>query len=308
MQDAPTNPIDVAIAAPEMVSESQFAAGSVPAAVPPPPPPRPRRIPNFGDLAMLGLLLAGGFICTIVFIFVAIYLHLFGVARIEDAMHSMGYAIGTMLVWYAIAFTPALFIFPAFWHRKLADGLQWNAAVPRRRWPWLMAAGASCLLLAVGAKALLHFPEHSPLEGLLSTPQAIWIMFAFAITLAPLCEETLFRGFMLPALCTAFDWTGEKITHRPAPALLAGNHPRWSLPAMIFSSAITSAIFAVFHMSQNGKAIGPLALIFTVSLVLCAVRLATRSLAASTLTHATYNCTLFVVQAIGSHGFTHLHR
>jgi hypothetical protein len=38
------------------------------------------------------------------------------------------------------------------------------------------------------------------------------------------------------------------------------------------------------------------------------VRLGTRSVAASTLTHATYNFTLFVVMAIGTRGFTHLHR
>jgi membrane protease YdiL (CAAX protease family) len=77
--------------------------------------------------------------------------------------------------------------------------------------------------------------------------------------------------------------------------------------AMIFGSVVTSAIFALFHFSQNGSVLAPMVLIFGVSLVLCAVRLATRSLAASTLTHATYNFTLFLVMAVSTHGFQHLH-
>jgi hypothetical protein len=110
----------------------------------------------------------------------------------------------------------------------------------------------------------------------------------------------------LPAFSTAFDWLGEKLSSRPAPALLENGHPRWSIPAMIFASVVTSAIFALFHLSQNGNALGPMVLIFSVSLILCAVRLGTRSLAASTLTHATYNFTLFLIMAISTHGFQHL--
>jgi hypothetical protein len=315
MQDDRPNPIEAsaivtAPATPEAAPDQQLTPPPtpLPAPVPQAPPPRPRRIPNFLDLLLFGLLLLGGLVCAIITIFVGVYFHLFGVTRIEDIMHSMAYAIGTMIVWYVISFPPAIVIFPALWHKKLLAGLQWNAAVPRRLWPWLMATGAACFFIAVAARAVLHFPDHSPIEGLLSTPQAVWIMFAFSISVAPLCEEIMFRGFMLPALSTAFDWTGEKLTHRPAPALLAGDHPRWSLPAMILASIFTSIAFALIHLSQIGNSLGPIVLIFSVSLVLCAVRLATRSLAASTLTHATYNCTLFVLMAIETHGFTHLHK
>jgi membrane protease YdiL (CAAX protease family) len=43
-----------------------------------------------------------------------------------------------------------------------------------------------------------------------------------------------------------------------------------------------------------------------VSLILCAVRLWTRSLAASTLVHATYNFMLFSVMLVETGGFKHL--
>ncbi|UWZ84720.1 CPBP family intramembrane glutamic endopeptidase [Occallatibacter riparius] len=271
------------------------------------PPAKPVRIPHLGHVALLGAVMLGGLFAAIIVIFAAVYLRAFGVSKIEDAMHSMAYAVGTMAIWYLVAFAPAVAIFPSLWGKSFLAGLQWNASTARRRWPLLMATGASCFLLAFAAKALLHFPDHSPISGLLTTPQAVWIMFGFAVTVAPLCEEIMFRGFLLPALSTAFDWLGERITKRAPRPLAENGHPQWSLPAMILASVVTSAIFAVFHLSQNGNALGPMVLIFTVSLILCAVRLGTRSLAASALTHATYNFTLFLVMAIGTRGFTHLH-
>jgi membrane protease YdiL (CAAX protease family) len=44
----------------------------------------------------------------------------------------------------------------------------------------------------------------------------------------------------------------------------------------------------------------------SVSLILCGVRLKTRSLAASTLVHACYNFILFSTALISSGGFRHL--
>ena len=76
---------------------------------------------------------------------------------------------------------------------------------------------------------------------------------------------------------------------------------------MILAAIPTSLAFAAVHSSQNANAWGPFVLLCSVSLVLCAVRLASRSVAASTLTHATYNCTLFVVMFFHTHGFQHLH-
>jgi membrane protease YdiL (CAAX protease family) len=271
-------------------------------------PERPVRIPHLGHVALFGALMLGGLVATVIVIFVAVHFQLFGVSRVEDAMHSMAYAVGTMAVWYLVAFAPAVAIFPSLWGKSLLTGLQWNADVARRRWPLLMATGAGCFLIAFAAKALLHFPDHSLISDLLSTPQAVWTMFFFSISVAPFCEEMMFRGFLLPALSTAFDWMGERTSKRPAPALLDNGHPRWSMAAMIGASVVTSAVFALFHRNQNGNAMGPFVLIFTVSLILCMVRLRTRSLAASTLTHATYNFTLFLVMAIGTHGFTHLHK
>src|ERR1035437_5137888 len=115
-----------------------------------------------------------------------------------------------------------------------------------------------------------------------------------------------FRGFPLPALATACDWVGERFTRKRPRPLDGDGHPQWSIPAMGIASILTSLPFALIHGEQTGKSLGPFLLLVVVSLVLCAVRLKTRSLAASTLVHACYNFILFSTALISSGGFRHL--
>jgi membrane protease YdiL (CAAX protease family) len=87
----------------------------------------------------------------------------------------------------------------------------------------------------------------------------------------------------------------------------AGNEdPRWSVSALIFSTIITSIGFAMLHGAQLAHSFAPLAVLFTVSVVLCITRLRFHSLAASTVVHSMYNATIFVMLFIGTDGFRHL--
>jgi uncharacterized protein len=82
--------------------------------------------------------------------------------------------------------------------------------------------------------------------------------------------------------------------------------PRWSIPALVFSTIITSIGFALLHGAQLAHSFAPLAVLFAVSVVLCITRLRFHSLAASTLVHSMYNATIFVMLFIGTDGFRHL--
>ena len=75
---------------------------------------------------------------------------------------------------------------------------------------------------------------------------------------------------------------------------------------MIVGSLITSIPFALMHGAQTAWSLGPFLLLVFVSLVLCWVRLSTRSLAASTIVHASYNFMLFSFMLLGTGGFKHL--
>lgn len=82
--------------------------------------------------------------------------------------------------------------------------------------------------------------------------------------------------------------------------------PRWSMPALIFSTIVTSIGFAMLHGAQLAHSFAPLAVLFAVSVVLCVTRLRFHSLAASTVVHSMYNATIFVMLFIGTDGFRHL--
>jgi Na+-translocating ferredoxin:NAD+ oxidoreductase RnfD subunit len=82
--------------------------------------------------------------------------------------------------------------------------------------------------------------------------------------------------------------------------------PDWSWPAIVFATIITSIGFALLHGAQLAHSFAPLAVLFAVSVVLCATRLRFHSLAASTLVHSMYNATIFVMLFIGTDGFRHL--
>jgi len=74
---------------------------------------------------------------------------------------------------------------------------------------------------------------------------------------------------------------------------------------MVIASIVTSLPFALMHGEQTGYSIGPFLQVFAVSLVLCSVRLVTRSVAASTMVHACYNFMLFSTMLVATGGFRH---
>jgi uncharacterized protein len=269
----------------------------------PAPPPR---IPNFGHLCILGLLLSVGLLCTSLIVSVSLRHHLFGVSTKEQAISNIHYTLGSEGLLYLFTLAACMIVFPLVWHKGFFAGVQWNFTTALRlRWRLVSAAGA-CFLLAFIDSVLVPGPSNAPIDKIFREPGAAWLLFGFGITFAPFFEEMFFRGFLLPTLCTAYDWFDERIKHRPQLPLAENGHPQWTVPAMIFGAILTSIPFAALHAQQTGYSWGPFVLLVGVSLVLCAIRLSTRSLACSTLVHSSYNFILFVFMLVGTHGFKHL--
>jgi hypothetical protein len=266
----------------------------------------PTRIPHLGHLCLLAVLAIFGLLCASLVVWAGMHYRLFGVSTLDMATTEVHYAMGSEAVLYLTTFAACLFIFPLVWGQGFFAGLHWNAATALRlRWR-LFGVAAFCILLAIIDGVALPGPTHAPIDKLFSTTGAAWLMFTFGVTFAPFFEEITFRGFLLPALATAWDWSIEQATGKPAPPLDANGNPQWSLFAMIFASVLTSLPFALIHVEQQGHAWGPFILLIAVSLVLCGVRLRARSLAASVVVHATYNFLLFSAMAFSTGGFRHL--
>ena len=270
----------------------------------------PVRTPNFADALLFLVLLLMGVLVTSGVLGAALYFHWFdrwlGIHGLEDAAKSTPVALGTQLMMYVIALSVAVPLFRMIWRRAFFSGLHWNGVTAYRFRYVLFGTAVVCNLLAIAGNWLLPFPQHAPIDKLFGTQKDAWLLACFGVAIAPFFEEMIFRGFLLPALATAWDWLGERLHHRlPKPPDTAGN-PIWSGGATVFAALLVSAPFALMHSAQVGNSWGPVTLLYCISLILCAVRLKTRSLAASTLVHASYNFLLFAVMFAETGGFRHM--
>lgn len=275
--------------------------------VPLAPIPRQSRVPNFGHLVLFGLLAFFGAICAGGLTALALHQHWFGVYNVNQAKLDIHYTLGSEAILYIITFAACVLLFPLVWGRSFMEGLHWNGVAALQKYRVLFTAALICFLLALLSEWVMPGPTNAPIDKMFQAPGAAWFLFAFGITFAPFFEEMIFRGFLLPAFCTACDWIAEKFQNRQPPPLFGDGHPRWSFGAMIFGAVLSSFPFALMHVPQQGYSLGPFLLLLVVSLVLCWARLSTRSLAASVTVHATYNLMIFLLTMITTDGFKNMH-
>ena len=389
---APENPLEPSS---ELSGEPQEAAQQAVTTLVPPPPaadildqslftsyaqpypfaPREERIPHLGHLGILAVLVILGWFGAGILVLLALHAHLWGISNLSQASTDFHYSLASQAAQYLLTFAACLLLFPVVWRRSFFDGIHWRGAFALQRLGRLVAAAVLCFFVAMINGMLMPGPTNAPIDQLFRAPGAAWVLFAFGVTLAPFFEEMAFRGFLLPSLCTAFDWSASQLSSAPNPGFDASDrpkwnsrasllatlivsipflslcpcpeghyverilfvllwgaamalwwfrssippqkpldphlldqdkHPRWSISAMAVSALLTSIPFAMMHGVQTGWSLGPFLLLIFVSIVLCWVRLSTRSLAASTIVHACYNFMLFSFMLLGTGGFKHL--
>ncbi len=271
------------------------------------PPPRPPvRIPHMGHVGILLIFVLSGFIAASALMALAVHFHLFGLTSMQSVMTNVQFTLGSEMVVYVLMFGACLLFFPMIWHKGFFEGIQWNGDIALRLSTQLVTTAFICFALALVNGLWMPTPKNAPIDRIFRAPGAAWLLFAFGVTVAPFFEEMVFRGFVLPAMCTAYDWINEKITNAAVRQLDEHGQPQWSFAAMVAGSIATSLPFAAMHAAQTGYSWGPFVLLVCVSLVLCWARLRTRSLAASVLVHALYNFLLFSVMLLGTSGFQHM--
>lgn len=265
------------------------------------------RVPN-----LLHLLLFAG-LTLFAFLFAeSLLLALFHARPLVQNLTDQRLQLTANILAYLFALAASWFTFPLLWRRPFLQGISWNRANAS---PWLLLAGLLFGFLAQAVTALLPNPKKTlPMEKFFHNPATIWLLVAFGTLLAPLFEEILFRGYLLPAIAIAVDWL--RLPRHPAldPTEALAHLDAWrasdsfSMPALLISSVVTSLFFALIHAPQLGYTWPAIALLAAVSLVLCYIRLRTQSVAASTFIHASYNFSVFITLFIATGGFRHLDR
>ena len=126
-----------------------------------------------------------------------------------------------------------------------------------------LAGGAVLAVVVTFAGGFLNSKETLPIEELLQARVSILLFGILGVLVAPLVEETIFRGFLYPVIAR-----------------------RLGVAAGI---AITGTLFGLMHAAQLGGALGQIALLILVGVVLTWVRARTGTVAASFFVHLGYN-------------------
>ena len=277
---------------------------------------------------------------------VAMGMHLFGRETAQQLLRDPRLLIPTMAASYLLAGCLAWAIFTNLWKQPFAAGVHWVSPLVRHRFYVFLGVGILLSVAVQLLSNFLPIPKALPIDDFFRTPADIWLVAIFGTFVAPAFEELAFRGFLFPSLASAWDWIAQSRRRSPSDssvsdegnvtdvtesasgweadaqrkdwsnfsnAIWRGNDPKlrngdpnWSASALVFSSTITSIGFALLHADQLAHSWAPLLVLFAVSLVLCLVRLRAHSLAASTLVHAAYNGTIFVLIFFATDGFRHL--
>jgi uncharacterized protein len=268
-----------------------------------PPPDPPVRIPHIGH-ALLFLAIAGLFLLLVQLLLLGL-VHPPAIAgRAATGAVSPKLLVGSEALSYLATLTLSWFIFPLLWKRPFAEGIQANPDAARRNVLRLIPMGLVLSFAVQAISSLATMPKDIPMDDFFRTASDVWLVTAFGTLLAPLFEEVLFRGFLLPAFAIAYDWLS--LPRTPAAHELWHSTNKLTRPALFFSAVLTSILFAVLHGQQTAFAWPVLLLLFCVSLVLSFVRLRLRSVLASTLIHVSYNATIFLTAFIATGGYRHL--
>jgi membrane protease YdiL (CAAX protease family) len=126
-----------------------------------------------------------------------------------------------------------------------------------------LAGGALLAIVVTFAGRFLNSKKPLPIEELLQARVSIVLFGILGVLVAPLVEETIFRGFLYPVIAR---WMG----------VAAG-------------IVITGTLFGLMHAAQLGGALGQISLLILVGIVLTWVRARTGTVAASYLVHLGYN-------------------
>jgi uncharacterized protein len=297
--------------------------------------------PHLGHTVLFGFLVAlAGFLVGIVFALALKHVEPHLHESLDQMQTDPRIVIPVEAIVYAVAAAASFLIFPLLWGRSFGEGVHWRVFIAERRWWILLVIGVATSLVVQFLSNFLPIPKELPIDKFFTDRVGVWLIAIFGVTVAPAFEEMAFRGFLLPSLATAWDWMvwrmrppraifegtppaltdeqaqvysslppdGAPVFHHIGHEMKRGSNPdpHWSIPALVFSTVITSIGFAMLHGAQLAHSFAPLAVLFAVSVVLCVTRLRFHSLAASTFVHSMYNATIFVLLFIGTSGFRHL--
>jgi membrane protease YdiL (CAAX protease family) len=171
---------------------------------------------------------------------------------------------------YAFMLSMLAVLFRRYYGRPFWESIRWTP--PGMGVGLIAGLGVLMAFAVIAASALLQTPDiNSPMKQLLSDKTSMLLVGAIGITLAPLCEELIFRGFAQPLLIRSLG---------VAPGILA-----------------TAVPFGLLHLPEYGYSWRHGLLIAGAGAAFGWMRHRTGSTKAAVIMHSAYNCVFFLLLA-----------
>ena len=202
---------------------------------------------------------------------------LFGWKAVSQTLYdNTFFLVALQTIFHGLVFAYIFLLVVVNYRQPFWEALRWRRLNPRAAVNYF--GGGVLLALAVLAfPPILPYSETYPLQRLFSSPQAAYVIGAFAIFIAPFMEELIFRGVL-------FRFFEQRVGLR-------------------FAIAATAVLFAALHVSEYWGAWNHVLLIFFVGVVFSLARGLTGSFAPSFVLHLAYNTSLMLMLFIGTRQF-----
>jgi len=209
--------------------------------------------------------------------------------------------VGTTILWFGLML---LFLYitlsvlrdAPFWSSLGWRRLGPSSAGKSRAWIYFFSGTALSLFVAI-ASSRVKDADHTPMEQLFKSRSGAILLMSMAVFVAPLVEETLFRGYLYPVLARIIS----SIAH------FLGMEARAAFRTGVASSILlTGVLFGLLHAPQLGWTFGLVSLLTLVGVVFTLARAWTGTVFASFLLHLGYNSFLAVTSIVVTKGFTHM--
>jgi len=212
------------------------------------------------------------------------------------------FLVGTNVLWYSLIFlflymTLAVLRGLPFWRSLGWKKLTADPAMGKGS-PWMyFLSGCGLAIFVAVASSRVKEVDHVPIQELFKSRNGAMLLMAMAVFVAPLVEETVFRGYLYPLFASKFSRIAQNAGVDPLRAIRLGT---------FLGIAITGILFGLMHGSQLGWTWGLVALLTLVGIIFTFARAWTGTVLASFLLHLGYNSMIAITSIIATKGFTHM--
>lgn len=212
------------------------------------------------------------------------------------------FLVGTNVLWYCLLFlflymTLAVLRGLPFWRSLGWKKLSADPAIGKGS-PWMyFFSGCGLAIFVALASSGVKNVDHVPIQELFKSRSGAMLLMAMAVLVAPLVEETVFRGYLYPLFASKFSDIAQHAGADPLRAIRFGT---------FIGIFFTGTLFGLMHGAQLGWTWGLVGLLTLVGIIFTFARAWTGTVVASFLLHLGYNSMIAVTSIIATRGFTHM--